>query len=85
MTLKERTKAAESAGLVGRLDGRTVANIYRKFVNNPGELDDPDLLQGLAIAEAWLGHGGKPGSWEWYSGWIPQVQKLACEIYDIPE
>jgi len=76
MTLAELTKAAQAAGLIGDVDGRTVARRYRKYAADPGDCaGDEPLIMGLAIADAFIGTG--------HPGWIPVVQKTGCEIAEL--
>lgn len=74
-------KAAIAKGIVAPYDRRNYlarANrALRKNLAEPGDVggDDLHLLIGLALAQAEIGM--RPG-------WIPEVQKLGCEIADLP-
>lgn len=77
MTLNELRVKAINKGLIPYINSRTVSNAYRRLLSDPGDCEgDTALLVGSALAEAYIGKG---------PGWIPEVQKLGCEIADLYE
>jgi hypothetical protein len=66
---------AKSAGIIHYIDAnfrQRARRAYRRCLADPGDCaGDDSLLIGLAIGEAVIGR--RPG-------WIPEVQRIGCEI-----